>query len=219
MVNIISQADIDSFNIDTVERSIVFGAMALQTAISQVPDNQILRSKVRLRLVAKGKSDLKLQIDVRLPFEPRFANKYGGKFFHGVSFFDVGSVRLSVADFNSISVQPTPNAPTLPRQRGFGHFERYFYYYCETLFLSLTNNRNEYISIVPTNNYEGPELKIKVLFPVDTSGVNDFNLIEVVPPIVTNPVTPNNTPTSNNIIISGPLTNSQILTNNTIIIP
>lgn len=216
MVSLIPQDDIDRLNIDTVERAITFGALALQTAISLAPDNEALKQKVKLKVVSSGRQDVGLQIDVNLPFESYYFAKYGGEFIRGVASFDLSGVNLFVNDFDFGAITPTPNAPRLPKQRGLGHFEKYFYYYCEVLFLSLQQDRNNFISITQVEGLNGSELKIRVNLPYKTANNNSFNVINSLDTIVTNLITSNTTAA---ITVSGNLPQSQTLTNSVLLLP
>lgn len=218
MVNLIPQSEIDAMNIDTVERAIVFGTLALQIAISQVPDNLELRQKVKLTIKSKGKSDVYIGVDVTLPLNLYSFGKYGGDLLNSIDFFNVGSVSLTSKDFGLNSIAPSQSSPpTMPVVRGLGHFERYLYYYASVLWVSLSSNRNEVISIAPKlDGIDNSELRIKADLPIDPQATGqNFNLINSISAVTTNYVYPSTT--NSPAVVTTPLNNNVILTNNTLL--
>lgn len=220
MVNLLPQSTIDSFNIDTVERAIVFSTLALQTAISKVPDNLELRQKVKLDIRTKNLNDLILAIDVALPLNLYNFGKYGGNFLQSIDFFDVGNATISSSDFNLTNISPTaPTPPTLSTQRGLVHFERYLFYYANILLVSLTANRNEVVTIAPKiNNFDNSIVTVRVNLPINIASlIQNSTLIEAIETVATTYASGNglnfNNNTSSSIDNNTTLNNSILLVN------
>lgn len=135
MVQLISQPVINSLNIDTVERAIIFATLALQKAIATASNNFLLRQKVKLKLKSDRDNNIQAVIDVILPFDFSLFSKYGGNLLRGIIPFDLGDVTILRSDFTFSNVNPTiPITYTLPINSAIVNFEQYLFFYTAILF-------------------------------------------------------------------------------------
>lgn len=183
MVDLILQSDIDRFNIDTVERAIVFGTLALQMAIARVPNNFRLRQKIKLSFSNTRDNRTSLNIDVSLPFNLDLFARSGGNLLKGITEFDLNGTAIENSDFSFSNIlESYEREPIIPQYFNLQFFEQYLYYYTAILSASLAQNRSQVVTIdLRTNGIEGSELRLKVTLPLTTNLIDkNFSLINSV---------------------------------------
>lgn len=192
MVGLIPRFIVNDFNIDTLERAIIFGTLALQTAIAQ-SQNDTLRRKIKLRIAPKGRDRVEVNIDASLPFDMGEFVKYGGDFLAGIANFDLPPwVILTSEDFAIRDIEPTVENPfILPDSIFLNSFEQYLYYHTAILFDSLENNRNEIVRVEPKfENFSGSELRLKINLPLEIKSLTgNLNLLNSVGRVTTDLIT------------------------------
>lgn len=170
MVALIPKAKINEFNIDTVERAIVLGAMALRLAIAKSNNNDELRKQVKISLRNRGTRDVNLELDVRLPFAAEDFTLNGGLLLESVAEF--ATTVNDVEPFLDLNIEPTENnSLVIPdySERVVSSFEEYFLYYALILSASVSENRNRVITIEPKGEgFNAPEIRVRVYLPLLT---------------------------------------------------
>jgi hypothetical protein len=182
MVALISQAKLNSLNIDTVEKAIVFSALALRTAIVGTTNLNTTNDKIRITTEAKGLNQTLLKLNIFLPFDSYQVNKFGGKIIYWLKEFETEPINLELSlnlsvTSSSSSIPVIPIYPNLPR-----NFETYLYYYASILYASLEDNRNQVIRIIPRDdNLDGSEVQLRIILPIDAKKwALGHNLVESV---------------------------------------
>ena len=218
MVDLIPQSYLDRFNIDTVERAIVFSTLVLQSAIARVPDNFRLRQKIKLNFSKTRDNDVSLNIDVSLPFNLDLFASSGGNLLLGVTEFDLKDTTLigSYLRYTNI-LESYPKEPIIPQYFGLQSFEQYLYYYTAILSVSLPKNLSQIVTIdLRTNGIEGGELRLKAILPLMSNIVSKHSsLLGSVGRVTDNYINISDTTIDDKI--SFILRNETILTNDVIL--
>ncbi len=166
MVNLITKAAKQALNIDSVERAIVFGALALRAAIvgrSEFDANE--DRDVLIDIVANRDNTTSLSIDVLLPFDNYNFYSQGGSIIENIQ--TLPNALLNLTDqLNFItepSTEPLPAIPDYNRVVVYT-FERYLFHYSSILWASLENKKNKIVSF--RFNPEGT-IKLDLAIPFD----------------------------------------------------
>ena len=207
MVNLITKAEIEALNIDTVERAIAFAALALRAAIvgrTEFDPNQ--DRDVLIDIVANRDNTTSLSIDVLLPFDGYSFYSQGGSIIENIQTLPNALLNLD----NQLDFTVEPSIESLPEIPNYDDsiintFERYLFYYSSILWASLENKRNKIVNF--RFNPEGT-IKLDLAIPIDLNKwLLGDNYINSVLRVTDNYQLPE---TSNILSI---LTNEQLLNN------
>lgn len=188
MVGLISQASINNFSIDTVERAIVFSALVLQLAIGKTTNNEELLDEFSLKIEPNGTNNLNLKIDAYLPINASDYARYGGNIYRSLVEYQTDSFDIQ----QNLSLTVNPSTVQVPAMIDFPHstfkatFETYLYFYSSVLLASIDNKRNEVVTIKPGVDSSGESVRVKVILPLNIEKwALGNNYIESVERIVT----------------------------------
>lgn len=214
MVALIPKVEIEALNIDTVERAIVFAALALRAAIVGSDNSNNQSRQVTLNTRVARDSTVTLTISATLSF-----NAYNFHVLGGDLLGNLGEVEATTSDLSgefNFEVKPSvPNTPSIPNypEDEITSFEKYLLFYSLILFASLEETRNDYVKLSFLSGTKGDaQLKLTLAIPIQLSswllGDNYINstlrIVEVY-----------NVPRLGQI--GGILTNEDILTNEVIL--
>ena len=207
MVNLITKAAKQALNIDTVERAIVFGALALRAAIvGRTEFDKDEDRDVLIDIVTNRDNTTSLSIDVLLPFDSYSFYSQGGSIIENIQ--TLPNALLSLTDqFNFTTEPSTELLPAIPDydQVVINTFEKYLFHYSSILWASLENKRNKIVSF--RFNPEGT-IKLDLAIPFD---INKWLLGDNYINSVLRVVDSYQVPETSNILSQ--LTNDQILNN------
>ncbi len=208
MVNLITKAEIEALNIDTVERAIALAALALRAAIvGRTEFNKDEDRDVLIDIVANRDNTTSLSIDVLLPFDSYSFYAQGGSIMENIQ--TLPNALLSLSNQFNFTVQPS--VELLPEIPDFNRvivntFERYLFHYSSILWASLENKKNKIVSF-RFNSDSTIKLDLAIPFDLNKWLLGD-NYINSVFRIVDTYLMPE---TSNNVL--NVLTNDQLLKN------
>ncbi len=215
MVALILKAEIEALNIDTVERAIVFAALALRAAIVGADNSNNQSRQITLNTKIARDNTVTLSIGATLPFNAYNFHVFGGDLFSNL--IEVEAVTNDLSGQFNFEVKPsTPTIPIIPDypEREIITFEQYLLYYSLTLFASLESKRNNYVKLSFLSGTKGhAQIKLSLEIPINLNKwLLGDNYINSTRRIVDNYSIPN----LGNVISI--LTNAEILTNEIILI-
>ena len=184
MVALLPKAQIESLNIDTVEKAIVFGSLALRAALVGNDNANAEDLTVVIGVRATGEATAILSLDLTLPYDSYGFNTSGGLLLDSVQELTSNSLTLD-SDLN-LSSQPSDSGLTIPDypENLISSFEQYLLYYATILWASVANKRDSAISLTLLGNQEASQIFIKVALPLDLDawllGGNYLNSISPV---------------------------------------
>lgn len=145
MVLLISKANIEALNIDTVERAIVFGALCLE-----IGEQNNLNSPVTSIEISPfiSRKDNYIAISFSCPLNDNYEKKGGGKFLDNLAIQHDQDVTATVLEFIDFDVPETSNSslelPDYPDS--FVSFEQYLIWYFFIYWASLETKFSKNIS-------------------------------------------------------------------------
>ena len=198
MVALLPKAQIESLNIDTVEKAIVFGALALRAALVGSDNAHAEDRTVVIGVRATGETSAILSLDLSLPYNSYEFNTNGGLLLDSIQELTANSLTLDTdLDLNS---EPSPSGLTIPDypETIINTWEKYLLYYCNILWASIANKRDSTISFTLLGNQEEPQILIRVVLPLDLDSwllgnnylnsistvVNDYQIPEISPSFI-----------------------------------
>ncbi len=225
MVALLPKTIINNLRIDTVERAIVFAALALRAAIIGTDNSNSKSRDVTLNIRINRDNTANLDIDISLAFNGYDFYVQAGNLIDNIINFDTVSIDLE-SQFN-FTVSPTlPSIPRIPDydETKIDSFEKYFLYYIFVLLASIEDKNNKVIQISFLQGIPGnAKIKIDCAIPIDLNnwllGDNYINsVLRVVDSYQAPTITPiiNPEPSTGNTL--GLLTNSDLLTNEQLLI-
>jgi hypothetical protein len=188
MVALISQAKLNSLNIDTVERAIVLAALALRTAVVGIDNVNTANDRIKITTEEKGLNQVNLKLNIFLPINSYRVNKFGGKIIYALEEFEIEPIDLELSLNLTVSPSPTQASFGIPVYQNLPQtFETYLYYYASILYASLEDNRNEIIRITPRDtSFFRSEVQLRIILPIDAKKwALGNNLIDSVHRVVT----------------------------------
>ena len=212
MVNLITKAAKQALNIDSVERAIVFGTLALRAAIvgnSEFDANE--DRDVLIDIVTNRDNTTSLAIDVLLPFDNYNFYTQGGSIIENIQTLPNALLNLpDEFDFTTKpSTEPLPEIPDYDRTI-VNTFERYLFHYASILWASLENKRNKIVSF--RFNPEGTiKLDLAIPFDINKWLLGDNYINSVLRVVDSYQLLDDTTEETSNILSR--LTNDQILNN------
>ncbi len=152
MVALISKPEIQGRNIDTVEKAIVFGALALRAALVGTDNAHAENRAVVIGVRATGQTTAILSLDLTLPYDSYGFNVSGGLLLENLQELTSNSLSLET-DLTLSSVQ-TDSGLTIPDypEITINTFEKYLLYYSKILWASVANKRDSTISFTLLGN-------------------------------------------------------------------
>ena len=224
MVALIPKTEIEALNIDTVERAIVFAALALRAAIVGADNSNNKSRDVGLNVVINRDNSSDLDIDALLSFDAYKFYTEGGNLIDNVIEFSAITPDLST-QLNYTVNSSIPSLPIIPEYDDsiINTFEKYLLYYSFVLLASIEDKNNKIVTIsFLKGSPEQAKLKLNVSIPIDLDkwllGDNYLNsVIRVVTnyqaPVIIPVIEPQ--PTEN---VLGILTNQDLLTNEILLV-
>lgn len=214
MVALIPKGEIEALNIDTVERAIVFAALALRAAIVGSDNSNNQSRQVTLNTRVARDNTVTLAISATLSFNAYNFHVLGGELISNL--IEVEAVTPDLSGQFNFNVAPSvPNMPFIPDypEAEITTFEQYLVFYFLTLFASLEEAKNDYIKLSFLSGTKGDaQLKLSLNIPIQFSKwLLGDNYINSTLRIVEQYSAPN----IGNIVSF--LTNNQILTNEVIL--
>lgn len=214
MVALIPKTEIESLNIDTVERAIIFAALALRAAIVGADNSNNQNRDVTLNTSVARDNTVSLSINVLLPFNAYNFHVFGGNVLGNLIELETITNNLS-GQFNFVVSPSNPVTPIIPdySEDEITTFEQYLLYYALILFASLEEKRTNYIKMSFVSATKGnAQLRLSLGIPIDLNkwllGDNYINSTLRI-------VEAYNAPGLSGI--ASILNNNQILTNDTIL--
>lgn len=167
MVSLLSKTEIQSLNIDTVEKALVFGALALRAALVGSDSSFAADSSVALdvQTVSNDSASLKLEFFIR--YDAYQFNVKGGELLDNILEYSSNAPNLELdLDLGS---QPTTSGLTIPDYdvSVVDTFEKYLVYYAKILWASVANKNDGTISISFLSQQDNPQIWIQAQFPLD----------------------------------------------------
>ena len=184
MVALLPKTQIESFNIDTVEKAIVFGSLALRAALVGNDNANAEDRTVVIGVRATGETSSVLSLDLTLPYDSYEFNTNGGLLLDSVQELTSNAATLD-SDLN-LSSDPSNLDLVIPDypENLISSFEQYLLYYSTILWASVANKRDSTISLTLLGNQEESQLLIRVALPLDLDawllGGNYLNSISTV---------------------------------------
>ena len=184
MVALLPKTQIESFNIDTVEKAIVFASLALRAALVGNDNANAEDRTVVIGVRATGETTSILSLDLTLPYDSYEFNISGGLLLNSVQELTSNVATLdSDLDLNSEPSQSELTIPDYP-ETTINTWEKYLLYYCQILWASVANKRDSTISFTLLGNQDEPQIFIRVVLPLDLDawllGNNYLNSISTV---------------------------------------
>ncbi|MDJ0575291.1 MAG: hypothetical protein QNJ65_09015 [Xenococcaceae cyanobacterium MO_234.B1] len=217
MVNLITKAAKQALNIDSVERAIVFGALALRAAIVGNTEFDVNEDRdVLIDIVTNRDNITSLSIDVLLPFDNYNFYTQGGSIIENIQTLPNALLNLpDEFDFTTKpSTEPLPEIPDYDRTI-VNTFERYLFHYSSILWASLENKRNKIVSF--RFNPEGTiKLDLAIPFDINKWLLGDNYINSVLRVVDSYQLLDDTTEETSNILSI--LTNDQILNNDLLLV-
>ena len=166
MVNLITKAEIETLNIDSVERAIVFGALALRAALVGNTEFDANEDRdVLIDIATNRDNTTSLAIDALLPFDNYNFYAMGGSIIENIQ--SLPNALSSLTDQFDFTTEPsTESTPEIPDYDDsiINSFERYLFYYASILWASLENKKNKIVNF--RFNSDGT-IKLDLAIPID----------------------------------------------------
>ncbi len=218
MVNLITKAAKQALNIDSVERAIVFGALALRAAIVGNTEFDADEDRdVLIDIVANRDNTTSLAIDALLPFDNYNFYAQGGSIIENIQ--TLPNALLNLPDEFDFTTEPsTESNPKIPDYDRviINTFERYLFYYASILWASLENKRNKIVNF--RFNPEGTiKLDLAIPFNINKWLLGDNYINSVLRVVDSYQLLDETTQETDNNII-GLLTNADLLTNEILLV-
>ncbi len=218
MVALIPKAEIEALNIDTVERAIIFAALALRAAIVGADNSNNKSREVTLNSRVNRDNTVTLSIGATLLFNAYQFYAEGGDLVSNILEFSTVENDLSgQLDFEtSPSDLPDPVIPDYPEDKILS-FEQYLLYYSLILFASLDEKRNSYVNLSFLVGSKGDaQLKLSLAIPINLNtwllGDNYINATQRIVDSYQFPII------DNRVNLKGILTNEDLLTNDILLV-
>ena len=224
MVALIPKTEIEALNIDSVERAIVFAALALKAAIVGADNSNNKSRDVGLNVSINRDNTSDLDIDTLLSFNAYKFYTEGGNLIDNVIEFSAITPDLS----NQLNYSVTSSIPSIPSIPDFDEnsidtFEKYLLYYSFVLLASIEDKNDKIVTIsFLKGSPEQAKLKLNISIPIDVDkwllGDNYLNSVirvvtEYQSPVIIPVIEPQ--PAEN---VLGILTNEALLTNEILLV-
>ena len=224
MVALIPKAEIEALNIDTVERAIVFAALALRAAIVGANNSNNKSREVTLNSRVNRDNTVTLSIGATLLFNAYQFYADGGDLISNILEFSTVENELSgQLDFEtSPSDPPDPVIPDYPEDKILS-FEQYLLYYSLILFASLDEKRNSYVNLSFLVGSKGDaQLKLSLAIPINLNtwllGDNYINATQRIVNSYVFPILDNQVQGQPDSNWRGSLINEDLLTNEILLV-
>lgn len=196
MVALIPKSQIQGFNVDTVEKALVFGALALRAALVGSDNSNAEDLAVSINVSAIDRVLGNLNLEIYLPYTAYGLNTNGGQLLGSILEYDSHASNLE-NDLNLGSL-PSLSGLTIPDYDDsvITSFEKYLVYYAQILWASVANKRDNAISLTFLGNQDNSQVLISLNLPLDLNqwllGGNYLNAISTVVTAYVDPNSPDN---------------------------
>lgn len=193
MVALLPKSQIQGFNIDTVEKALVFGSLMLRAALVGAENENTEDSNVTINVFASDETTANLSLDVNIPYDAYRYNLSGGLLLDSVREYEV--VSSTIGDDVTFASVPTDSGLTIPDYNDavIDTFEKYLLYYSQILWASITNKRSSIIELTFLGNQEDAQVLISANLPMNLDawllGGNYFNALGTVVDSYNTPLT------------------------------
>ena len=191
MVALLSKTEIQSLNVDTVEKALVFAALVLSAALVGSDNANAADLAVSINVAATSETEGTLNLEIYIPYTAYGLNTSGGQLLDNVIEYSSNAPNL-LLDLNLASV-PTTSGLTIPDYDGttITSFEKYLVYYAQILWASVANKQDNRISLSFFSNQDQPQVWIAVNLPFNLNQwLLGGNYLDAVSTVVTEYITP-----------------------------
>ncbi len=192
MVALLSKTTIQSLNVDTVEKALVFGALVLRAALVGSDNSNAADLAVTINVSATSETEGNLNLEIYLPYTAYGFNTNGGQLLDAIEEYTSNASNLE-ADLNLAST-PTSSGLIIPDydESAIITFEQYLVYYSQILWASVANKRSNTISINFLGNQDQPQVWLSVNLPLNLDlWLMGSNYLDSISTVVTSYVAPN----------------------------
>ncbi|ELS04804.1 hypothetical protein Xen7305DRAFT_00045400 [Xenococcus sp. PCC 7305] len=191
MVALFSKTEIDSLNIDTVEKALVFGALVLRAALVGPDDGNADNTNVSLNVSTSTDGTGSLDLEIYLPFSSYGVNTSGGVLLDNIQEYSSNApnlaIELSLASAPSTSGLVMPNYP----ESEVATFEKYLMFYAQILWASVEDKNSSPISFSIFGGQDQPQIWIRVSLPLNLDQwLFGANYLDAISTVVTEYVVP-----------------------------
>ena len=167
MVALISKSRIQEFNIDTVEKALVFGALGLRAALIGKNNSNTEDLAVSINVLRKNEVEGNLNLEIYLPYNDFELNTNGGQLLDSILEYSSNTLNLET-EMNLVS-SPSLSGLTIPDydETVIVSFEKYLIYYSQILWASISDKRNNAVSITFLGNQENSQVWLSINLPLD----------------------------------------------------
>ena len=181
MVALLTKTEIESLNIDTVEKALVFGALFLRAALVGSDDGNADNFNAALNVSAVSDTEGNLNLELYIPYSAYQLNAKGGQLLDAVGEYSSNSPNLLLE--LSLESLPTSSGLVIPDypETIITTVEKYLVYYAQILWASVANKRSGPISLTFLGNQEEPQLLISVNLPLNLDAwLNGNNYLDAI---------------------------------------
>ncbi|MGK7897532.1 MAG: hypothetical protein AB4372_28915 [Xenococcus sp. (in: cyanobacteria)] len=167
MVALISKSRIQEFNIDTVEKALVFGTLGLRAALIGKNNINTEDPAVTINVYGKSETEGNLNLEIYLPYNDFELNTNGGQLLDSISEYSSNTSDLET-EMNLVS-SPSLSGLVIPdyNENVIITFEKYLIYYSQILWASVSDKRNNAVSITFLGNQDNSQVWLSINLPLD----------------------------------------------------
>ncbi len=192
MVALLYKTTIQSLNVDTVEKALVFGTLVLRAALVGSDNSNAADLAVTINVSATSETEGNLNLEIYLPYTAYGLNTNGGQLLDAIEEYTSNASNLE-ADLNLAST-PTSSGLIIPDydESAITSFEQYLVYYAQLLWASVPNKRANAISFNFLGNQDNPQVWMTVNLPLNLDlWLMGSNYLDSISTVVTSYVDPN----------------------------
>ena len=167
MVTLLSKTKIQSLNIDTVEKALVFGVLGLRAALIGRNNSNTVDSAVSIKVLRRNELEGNLNLEVYLPYNDYKLNTTGGQLLDSILEYSSNVPSLET-EINLASI-PSTSGLVIPDydENLITSFEKYLIYYSQILWASVPDKRNNAVSLNFLGNQESSQVWLSINLPLD----------------------------------------------------
>ena len=167
MVALISKSRIEQFNIDSVEKALVFAVLGLRVALIGKNNTNTKDLAVSINVLRKNEVEGNLNLEVYLPYNDFELNTNGGQLLDSILEYSSNTSDLETE--MNLASSPSLSGLIIP---GYDEtiilsFEKYLIYYSQILWASVPDKRNNAVSITFLSNQEKSQVWLSINLPLD----------------------------------------------------
>ena len=166
MVALISKSQIEDFNIDTVEKALIFGSVSLRSALVGSDNGNTDDTNISSDISTSG-TEASLSINILLPYNSYAFNTSGGLLLESIE--ELASDSSTLGDDLNLISSPSNSGLVMPDfdESVINTFEKYLAYYSMILWASFESKSNSVISFLFLGNQEESSVQISLSLPLD----------------------------------------------------